>query len=70
MDQLESMKVSPRLSYDYTAAIPPSFKKDLDSYLQSRTPVTFLVELQKNIRAPTEDMPRGFGGDVVSRDRS
>eukprot|EP00116_Pleurobrachia_bachei_P000888 sb/3461150/ len=67
VDQLESIKVSPRLSYDYTAAIPPSFKKDLDSYLQSRTPVTFLVELQKNIRAPTEDMPRGFGGDVLAK---
>ena len=55
------------MSYDYTAAIPATFKKDLDSYLNSRTPVTFLVELRKHLKAPHEDLSRVVGqGESVS----
>ena len=55
------------MSYDYTAAIPATFKKDLDSYLNSRTPVTFLVELRKHLKAPHEDLSRVVGqGEPVN----
>lgn len=46
---------SPRIFTNYAAAITPSsFKKDLDSYLKARSPVTFLSELRSNLQISNE----------------
>ncbi|XP_077294792.1 CCR4-NOT transcription complex subunit 1 isoform X2 [Arctopsyche grandis] len=46
-DLLAEISHAPRILANYTALIqPPSFKKDLDSYLEARAPVTFLSELR------------------------
>lgn len=46
---------APRIFTNYAAAITPaSFKKDLDSYLKARSPVTFLSELRSNLQISNE----------------
>uniref|UniRef100_A0A182JXB0 CHK kinase-like domain-containing protein n=1 Tax=Anopheles christyi TaxID=43041 RepID=A0A182JXB0_9DIPT len=43
VDMLNDIGGSPRISINYASSIQPaSFKKDLDSYLKARAPVTFL----------------------------
>uniref|UniRef100_A0A1Y9H2G9 Uncharacterized protein n=1 Tax=Anopheles dirus TaxID=7168 RepID=A0A1Y9H2G9_9DIPT len=55
VDMLNDIGGSPRVSINYSAAIQPvSFKKDLDSYLKARAPVTFLSELRSNLQISNE----------------
>ncbi|XP_062547047.1 CCR4-NOT transcription complex subunit 1 isoform X2 [Armigeres subalbatus] len=55
VDMLTDIGGSPRIFTNYAAAITPSsFKKDLDSYLKARSPVTFLSELRSNLQISNE----------------
>lgn len=52
---LTEINVAPRICSNYVAAIqPPNFKKDLDSYLKQRAPVTFFAELKRNLQVSNE----------------
>uniref|UniRef100_A0A336KB47 CSON004409 protein n=1 Tax=Culicoides sonorensis TaxID=179676 RepID=A0A336KB47_CULSO len=52
---LADITTPPRICTNYTAAIQPaSFKKDLDSYLKQRAPVTFFAELKRNLQISNE----------------
>lgn len=51
VDMLNEIATAPRIFTNYVANIQPaSFKKDLDSYLKQRTPVTFLSELRGHLQ--------------------
>ncbi|EAA14758.4 AGAP009057-PA, partial [Anopheles gambiae str. PEST] len=55
VDMLNDIGGSPRISINYASSIQPvSFKKDLDSYLKARAPVTFLSELRSNLQISNE----------------
>ncbi|XP_053697550.1 CCR4-NOT transcription complex subunit 1 [Sabethes cyaneus] len=55
VDMLTDIGGAPRIFTNYAAAITPSsFKKDLDSYLKARSPVTFLSELRSNLQISNE----------------
>ena len=47
---LQEINVAPRILTNFTAIMPTTFKKDLESYLQSRSPVTFLSDLRSNLQ--------------------
>merc|ERR1712012_707134 len=46
---LPDISIAPRTVANYAALIKPGFKKDLDSYLKNRSPVSFLSELRDNL---------------------
>jgi len=51
VEHLPDINKPPRILTNITALIQPaSFKKDLDSYLKSRAPITFLSELKSNLQ--------------------
>lgn len=51
VDMLQEISFGPRISANVALMItPPQFKKDLDSYLKARAPVTFLSELRSNLQ--------------------
>lgn len=51
VDMLNEITTAPRIFTNYVASIQPtSFKKDLDSYLKARAPVTFLSELRGHLQ--------------------
>lgn len=52
---LSEINIAPRILTNFTGVMPSQFKKDLDSYLKTRSPVTFLSELRSNlqVRPPT-----------------
>lgn len=51
VDMLNEIATAPRIFTNYVANIQPaSFKKDLDSYLKARAPVTFLSELRSHLQ--------------------
>jgi len=51
VDILTEISAAPRLVANVGAMIgPPNFKKDLDSYLKLRAPVTFLSELRSHLQ--------------------
>lgn len=55
VDMLTEISHAPRVMTNYAAIIQPiSFKKDLDSYLKARAPVTFLSELRSNMQISNE----------------
>lgn len=55
VDMLSDISATPRIFTNYAAAIQPAnFKKDLDSYLKARAPVTFLSELRGNLQISNE----------------
>ena len=55
IDQLPEISVAPRILTNYETLIKPAnFKRDLDSYLDKRTPVTFLSELRSHLQANNE----------------
>ena len=47
---LTEISIAPRVVTNYATMIKPGFKKDLDSYLKNRTPVSFLSELRTNLQ--------------------
>lgn len=55
VDMLNEITTAPRIFTNYVANIQPSsFKKDLDSYLKARAPVTFLSELRGYLQISNE----------------
>uniref|UniRef100_A0A3B3REG1 CCR4-NOT transcription complex subunit 1 n=1 Tax=Paramormyrops kingsleyae TaxID=1676925 RepID=A0A3B3REG1_9TELE len=50
VDMLSEINVAPRILTNFTGVMPTQFKKDLDSYLKTRSPVTFLSELRSNLQ--------------------
>ncbi|XP_019755712.2 CCR4-NOT transcription complex subunit 1 isoform X2 [Dendroctonus ponderosae] len=55
VDMLPEITYAPRILTNIAATIsPPQFKKDLDSYLKARAPVTFLSELRSNLQVSNE----------------
>lgn len=57
VDMLSEINIAPRILTNFTGVMPSQFKKDLDSYLKTRSPVTFLSELRSNLQvgAPCAD---------------
>ena len=49
VEMLPDIGIAPRTVSNYAALIKPSFKKDLDSYLKNRSPVSFLSEVRDNL---------------------
>ncbi|XP_070574645.1 LOW QUALITY PROTEIN: CCR4-NOT transcription complex subunit 1-like [Ptychodera flava] len=55
VDMLSEIAHPPRILTNFAAMIQPaSFKKDLDSYLKTRSPVTFLSELRSHLQVSHE----------------
>ncbi|XP_050435609.1 CCR4-NOT transcription complex subunit 1 isoform X4 [Adelges cooleyi] len=51
VDVLQEISLSPKISPDFQCYIQPaSFKKDLDLYLKTRAPVTFLSEIRTTMQ--------------------
>ncbi|CAF4627425.1 unnamed protein product, partial [Rotaria sp. Silwood2] len=51
IDMLNDISTTPTISYNYSLNIqPPKFKTNLDSYLRTRSPVTFLSELRSYLQ--------------------
>nr|KAF6406490.1 CCR4-NOT transcription complex subunit 1 [Molossus molossus] len=51
---LSEINIAPRILTNFTGVMPPQFKKDLDSYLKTRSPVTFLSDLRSNLQVSNE----------------
>lgn len=49
VDMLSEISIAPRACTNYSAMLKPAFKKELDSYLRNREPVSFLVEVRSNL---------------------
>uniref|UniRef100_A0A0K2T7H7 CCR4-NOT transcription complex subunit 1 n=1 Tax=Lepeophtheirus salmonis TaxID=72036 RepID=A0A0K2T7H7_LEPSM len=49
VDMLPEISIAPRMCANYSAMLKPSFKKELDSYLKNRGPVSFLVEVRSHL---------------------
>ena len=47
---LPEISIAPRMVTNFAALIKPSFKKDLDSNLKNRAPVSSLSELRTNLQ--------------------
>lgn len=55
VDMLAEITQAPRILPTYAALIQPaSFRKDLDTYLKTRAPVTFLAEVRTTLQTSTE----------------
>jgi len=54
VDMLPEISIAPRMVTNFATMIKPAFKKDLDSYLKNRTPVSFLSELRTNLQVSNE----------------
>ncbi|KAG8224062.1 hypothetical protein J437_LFUL001139 [Ladona fulva] len=55
VDMLPEIALAPRVLTNYASMIQPvTFKKDLDSYLKARAPVTFLSELRSNLQVSND----------------
>lgn len=57
VDMLSEINIAPRILTNFTGVMPSQFKKDLDSYLKTRSPVTFLSELRSNLQVEPEPEP-------------
>nr|KAG5712160.1 hypothetical protein BaRGS_014510 [Batillaria attramentaria] len=52
VDSLPDISQAPRILSNYVSIIQPAnFKKDLDSYLKTRSPITFLSDLKSNLQS-------------------
>ncbi|XP_066592088.1 CCR4-NOT transcription complex subunit 1 isoform X2 [Prorops nasuta] len=55
VDMLQEIAHAPRVLTNFASMIQPlSFKKELDSYLKARAPVTFVPELRSNLQVSQE----------------
>lgn len=62
---LSEINIAPRILTNFTGVMPSQFKKDLDSYLKTRSPVTFLSELRGNLQV--ELIPDLSGLKMIDR---
>lgn len=60
VDMLSEINIAPRILTNFTSVMPSQFKKDLDSYLKTRSPVTFLSELRSNLQVPDPSLSHSF----------
>lgn len=60
---LSEINIAPRILTNFTGVMPSQFKKDLDSYLKTRSPVTFLSELRSNLQVGAASSSGRCGGD-------
>ena len=65
---LPEISIAPRMVTNFSALIKPSFKKDLDSYLKNRTPVSFLSELRTNLQVYSQ--PQKYGIETTVKFKS
>ena len=49
VEMLSEISIAPRTVSNYAGSIKASFRKDLDSYLKNRSPVSFLSEVRDNL---------------------
>lgn len=57
IEMLQEINHAPKCQINYAGAIQPSsFKKDLDSYLQNRAPVSFLAEMRSTLQQPSPEL--------------
>ncbi|XP_064610278.1 CCR4-NOT transcription complex subunit 1-like isoform X2 [Liolophura sinensis] len=57
VDMLQDIAQPPRILTSFVSMIqPPSFRKNLESYLKTRSPVTFLSELRGNLQVDEPGM--------------
>jgi len=54
---LPDIGIAPRTVANYAAMINPLFKKDLDSYLKNRSPVSFLSEVREHLLIGSGEQP-------------
>ncbi|XP_077972852.1 CCR4-NOT transcription complex subunit 1-like [Styela clava] len=54
VDMLQEINSAPRILTNFVAVMPANFRKDLDSYLKTRAPVTFLSDLRGNLQLSNE----------------
>ncbi|CAK8681219.1 CCR4-NOT transcription complex subunit 1-like isoform X2 [Clavelina lepadiformis] len=54
VDMLQEINVAPRILTNFVAVMPGAFQKDLDSYLKTRAPVTFVSDLRSNLQLGNE----------------
>ncbi|XP_076878148.1 CCR4-NOT transcription complex subunit 1 isoform X6 [Brachyhypopomus gauderio] len=68
VDMLSEINIAPRILTNFTGVMPSQFKKDLDSYLKTRSPVTFLSELRSNLQVGGAPLPRSssWRGDLTA----
>merc|ERR1719266_1741022 len=59
VDMLPEISIAPRMVTNFASLIKPSFKKDLDSFLKNRVPVTFLSELRTNLQSSSSGAAEG-----------
>lgn len=51
VDMLQEISLAPRVLTNFATLIQPvTFRKELDSYLKARAPVTFLGDLRTNLQ--------------------
>ena len=61
VDMLQEISHAPRILTNYSSTIQPvSFKKELDSYLKARAPVTFLGDLRTNLQVNVKKLQAFF----------
>merc|ERR1712046_560802 len=67
VDMLPEIKQSPHILSEYTAALEQhGLKAALDSYLQSRSPPTFLHQLTRNLAAPGGASGSGYNISAIN----
>nr|CAB3232164.1 CCR4-NOT transcription complex subunit 1 [Phallusia mammillata] len=54
VDMLQEINVAPRILTNFVAVMSQPFQQDLDSYLKTRAPVTFLSDLRSNLQVSNE----------------
>ncbi|XP_043234309.1 CCR4-NOT transcription complex subunit 1-like isoform X1 [Amphibalanus amphitrite] len=55
VDMIPEIRQAPMIQTNYASLIqPPSFKNELDTYLNTRTPVTFVTDLRSTLQASAE----------------
>ena len=59
VDMLPEISIAPRVVTNFASLIKPTFKKDLDSFLKNRVPVTFLSELRTNLQSSSSGAAEG-----------
>lgn len=64
---LSEINIAPRILTNFTGVMPSQFKKDLDSYLKTRSPVTFLSELRSNLQVGLVSIYFKSGGREAQR---
>lgn len=67
VDMLPEITVSPKIHTNVASLIqPPEFKKNLDSYLKNRTPVTFLSDMRSYLQQVSNEPGMRYNMSVMN----